>query len=32
MIDIHNHILPGLDEGAESWDAALEMAAKAVGS
>ena len=26
MIDIHNHILPGLDDGAESWDDALELA------
>ena len=26
MIDIHIHILPGLDDGAESWEEALEMA------
>lgn len=32
MIDIHNHILPGLDDGAESWDDALEMAEMAVES
>jgi protein-tyrosine phosphatase len=25
MIDIHNHILPGVDDGAKSWDTALEM-------
>jgi protein-tyrosine phosphatase len=25
MIDLHAHILPGLDDGPESWDKALEM-------
>lgn len=25
MIDIHSHILPGIDDGAESMEAALEM-------
>ncbi len=26
MIDLHTHILPGLDDGAKTWDEALEMA------
>lgn len=26
MIDVHTHILPGLDDGAQSWDDALAMA------
>lgn len=26
MVDIHTHILPGLDDGARSWDEAVEMA------
>ena len=30
MIDLHSHILPGLDDGAETIDAALEMARSAV--
>ena len=25
MIDLHCHILPGLDDGADSWETALEM-------
>lgn len=25
MVDIHCHILPGVDDGAKSWDMALEM-------
>jgi protein-tyrosine phosphatase len=25
MIDIHNHILPGLDDGSKSWEITLEM-------
>lgn len=25
MIDLHCHILPGLDDGADSWDTAVEM-------
>lgn len=32
MIDIHAHILPGLDDGAEDMNSALEMAALAVES
>lgn len=32
MIDLHIHILPGLDDGAESWEDALEMAEIAVES
>ena len=30
MIDLHAHILPGLDDGPESLDASAEMAAAAV--
>jgi protein-tyrosine phosphatase len=30
MIDIHSHILPGLDDGARSWEEALKMARLAV--
>ena len=26
MIDLHNHILPGLDDGASSWEQSLAMA------
>ena len=26
MIDIHSHLLPGLDDGAKSWDETLAMA------
>ena len=32
MIDIHAHILPGVDDGAENLDSALEMATLAVES
>lgn len=32
MVDIHAHILPGLDDGAENMNSALEMAALAVES
>lgn len=32
MIDIHAHILPFLDDGAENWDVAMEMAYLAVES
>lgn len=32
MIDIHAHILPGIDDGAKNIDTALEMAAMAVES
>lgn len=30
MIDVHTHILPGLDDGAQNWDEAMEMAFLAV--
>ena len=30
MIDLHSHILPGIDDGARSLDIALEMARQAV--
>ncbi|MEG3766107.1 tyrosine-protein phosphatase [Alteromonas sp. 14N.309.X.WAT.G.H12] len=30
MIDIHSHIIPGIDDGARSMDMALEMAQQAV--
>ena len=30
MIDLHSHILPGIDDGAKDWDDALEMARRAV--
>ena len=30
MIDIHIHILPGIDDGAQSWEDAMEMAEMAV--
>ncbi|PWW08417.1 protein-tyrosine phosphatase [Paenibacillus cellulosilyticus] len=30
MIDIHNHILPGIDDGPTNWDEALELARNAV--
>jgi protein-tyrosine phosphatase len=30
MIDIHAHILPGVDEGAKNWDQTLQMARLAV--
>ncbi|MGI6007520.1 MAG: tyrosine-protein phosphatase [Ruminococcus sp.] len=32
MIDIHTHILPGMDDGASSWEEALEMAQTAADS
>lgn len=32
MIDIHTHILPGLDDGARDMDDSLEMAVIAVQS
>lgn len=25
IIDIHTHVLPGIDDGARDWDMALEM-------
>ncbi len=31
MVDIHTHILPGLDDGAESMETAISMAAIAAG-
>ena len=30
MIDIHSHILPGLDDGASTWEDSLQMARLAV--
>jgi protein-tyrosine phosphatase len=30
MIDIHCHVLPGIDDGAKSWDIAVEMCRMAV--
>ena len=30
MIDLHSHILPGLDDGASTWEVSLEMARMAV--
>ncbi|RKP53835.1 protein tyrosine phosphatase [Cohnella endophytica] len=30
MIDIHTHILPGIDDGADSWEATLNLARAAV--
>jgi protein-tyrosine phosphatase len=30
LIDIHSHILPGLDDGAKTWEESLEMARMAV--
>lgn len=30
MIDIHAHILPGLDDGAKTWEQSLQMARMAV--
>lgn len=30
MIDLHSHVLPGLDHGARGWDEALEMCRIAV--
>jgi protein-tyrosine phosphatase len=30
MIDLHCHILPGLDDGPDTWDQAVEMTQKAV--
>lgn len=28
VIDIHTHILPGIDDGAKDWDTCLEMLLK----
>ena len=25
IIDIHTHVLPGIDDGAENWDMSMEM-------
>ncbi|CAH0419126.1 tyrosine-protein phosphatase [Periweissella ghanensis] len=30
MIDIHSHLLPGIDDGSPSWDASIELARQAV--
>ena len=32
VMDIHAHILPGLDDGSSSWEDTLEMAAQAMDS
>ena len=32
MIDLHTHLLPGLDDGARSWEEASEMAQTAAES
>lgn len=32
MVDIHTHILPGIDDGAANWDEAYELAAMAADS
>ncbi len=29
MVDIHSHILPGVDDGPKSWDVSLEMCRRA---
>ena len=29
MIDIHAHVLPGVDDGARDWDQALELCRQA---
>ena len=31
FVDIHCHLLPGIDDGSQSWEQSLEMAAIAVG-
>ena len=30
MIDLHSHLLPGIDDGAKDWEESLEMARQAV--
>ena len=32
MVDLHIHILPGLDDGASSWNEAMDMAVQALDS
>ncbi len=32
MIDIHSHLLPGIDDGAENWEESMRMARSAVQS
>jgi len=32
MIDCHNHMLPGIDDGAHDWEMAIAMAERAVAS
>ena len=32
MIDLHSHLLPGIDDGSEDWDESLQMARQAVAS
>jgi len=31
MIDLHSHLLPGIDDGSQNWDESLAMAQQAVG-
>jgi protein-tyrosine phosphatase len=30
MIDLHSHLLPGIDDGSQNWDESMEMARQAV--
>lgn len=30
MIDLHSHLLPGIDDGSQNWEESLEMARQAV--
>ena len=32
FVDLHSHVLPGVDDGAETWDEALGMLRKAASS
>ena len=31
MIDLHTHVLPGIDDGSQSMDMSLEMLARRTG-